>query len=153
MSLFESSSWQWNRRMLGVLRIVVGLLFLTHGTQKLLGFPPSPIMQFPTPVGTQLWNAGLIETIGGVAIILGLLTRVVAFVLAGEMAVAYFTQHFPRGPIPLVNQGELAVLYCFIYLYFVFAGAGAFSIDSLIAHSTKGSPPAPAPERHLHHAA
>jgi len=153
MSVFEPSSWQWNRRMLGVLRIVVGLLFLTHGTQKLLGLPPSPIMHFPAAVGTQLWTAGLIETIGAVAIILGVFTRVVAFALCGEMAYAYFTQHFPRGPIPLLNGGELAVLYCFIYLYLVFAGAGAFSIDALIAHSTKGSPPAPAPERHLHHAA
>jgi putative oxidoreductase len=153
MSVFESASWRWNRRMLGVLRIVTGLLFIMHGTQKWFGYPPSPVMHFPVPLHTQLGAAGVIETICGAAIILGLFTRIAAFVLSGEMAVAYFTQHFPRGPIPLVNQGELAVLYCFIYLYLVFAGAGAWSIDALIAHSTTGASPAPAPERHLHHAA
>jgi putative oxidoreductase len=155
MSVFDSAPLPWNRRFLGLLRIVVGLLFLTHGTQKFLGYPPSPVpmIHFPAPVTTQLGLAGLIETVGGIAIVLGLFTRVVAFVLCGEMAFAYFTQHFPKGPIPLVNGGELAVLYCFIYLYLVFAGAGSFSIDAMIARSTSTSPPAPAPERHLHHAA
>src|SRR6476661_1784693 len=108
MSVFESASWRWNRRMLAVLRIVTGLLFVMHGTQKWFGYPPNPMMKFPVPLTSMLGTAGVIETIGGIAIILGLFTRVVAFVLCGEMAVAYFTQHFPRGPIPLVNQGELA---------------------------------------------
>ena len=153
MSVFESASWQWNRRALGVLRIVTGLLFITHGIQKWFGYPPNPMMKFPVAHLSLLGIAGFIETIGGAAIILGLFTRVVAFILCGEMAVAYFTQHFPRGPIPLVNQGELAVLYCFVYLYLVFAGAGAWSVDALLGHSTSGAPPAPAPERHLHHAA
>jgi putative oxidoreductase len=153
MSVFDSASLGWNRRMLGLLRIVAGLLFVMHGTQKWFGYPPSPIMHFPAPLASLAGVAGVIETVGGTAIILGLLTRVVAFVLCGEMAVAYFTQHFPRGPIPLTNGGELAVLYCFLYLYLVFAGAGAWSIDALIAHSTPGAPPAPAPEQHLHHAA
>ena len=153
MSVFESASWRWNRRMLGVLRIVTGLLFVMHGTQKWFGYPPSPMMKSPVALTSLLGVAAVIETVGGTAIVLGLFTRVIAFVLSGEMAVAYFIQHFPKSPIPLVNQGELAVLYCFIYLYFVFAGAGAWSIDALMAHSTPGSPPAPAPERHLHHAA
>ena len=139
--------------MLGLLRIVAGLLFITHGIQKTFGFPPNPMMHFPVPLHSQLGVAGVIETIGGAAIILGLFTRVVAFILAGEMAVAYFTQHFPRGPIPLANQGELAVLYCFFYLYLVFAGAGSFSIDSVLAHSTSSSPPAPPSRKHLEHAA
>ena len=153
MSVFESASWRWNRRMLGLLRIVTGVLFVMHGTQKWFAVPPSPVLKGPVPLASMLGVAAVIETIGGLAIILGLFTRVVAFVLCGEMAVAYFAQHFPRGPIPIVNQGELAVLYCFIYLYLVFAGAGAFSVDALIARTTSGAPPAPAPERHLHHAA
>jgi putative oxidoreductase len=139
--------------MLGLLRIVVGLLYLSHGIQKTFGYPPNPMMHMPVPLMSSLGAAGIIETIGGAAITLGLFTRVVAFFLAGEMAVAYFTQHFPRGSIPLANGGELAVLYCFVYLYFVVAGAGAFSIDSLLAHTTSANPPAPGPRRHLEHAA
>jgi putative oxidoreductase len=153
MSVFESASPQWNRRMLGLLRIVAGLLFVTHGIQKTFGFPPNPMMHLPVPLQSQLGVAGIIEIIGGSMIILGLFTRVVAFILAGEMAVAYFTQHFPRGPIPLANQGELAVLYCFLYLYLVAAGAGSFSIDSLLARTTSSSPPGPTPRKHLEHAA
>jgi len=139
--------------MLGLLRIVAGVLFVSHGIQKLFGFPPSPVMHTPVPLMSIFGAAGIIETVGGSAIILGLFTRVVAFVLAGEMAVAYITQHFPRGPIPLANQGELAVLYCFLYLYLVFAGAGAWSVDALLARTTSGATPAPAKERRLHHAA
>lgn len=139
--------------MLGILRIVAGLLFITHGIQKTFGFPPSPMMHFPVPLQSQLGVAGIIEIVGGAAIIFGLFTRVVAFILAGEMAVAYFTQHFPRGPIPLANQGELAVLYCFFYLYLVAAGAGSFSIDSVLARATTSSPPGPTPRKQLEHAA
>jgi putative oxidoreductase len=153
MSVFEPASWRWNRRMLGLLRIVAGLLFVMHGTQKWFGYPPSAVLRVPVPLASQLGVASVLETIGGTAIIFGLFTRIVAFVLSGEMAVAFFTMHVPRGLIPLVSDGELAVLYCFIYLYLVFAGAGAWSVDALIAHSTPGSPPAPAPQRHLHHAA
>ncbi len=153
MSVFESASPQWNRRMLGLFRIVAGILFVTHGIQKTFGYPPNPMMHMPVPLMSQLGVAGVVEIIGGSAIILGLFTRVVAFILAGEMAVAYFTQHFPRGPIPLANGGELAVLYCFFYLYLVFAGAGSFSIDSLLAHTTTVSPPGPTPRSHIEHAA
>jgi putative oxidoreductase len=153
MSVFESASPLWNRRMLGLLRIVAGLLFITHGIQKTFGYPPSPMMHLPVPLSSLAGVAGVVEIIGGTAIVLGLFTRVVAFILAGEMAVAYFTQHFPRGSIPLANGGELAVLYCFFYLYLVAAGPGSFSIDSLLARTTSSSPPAPTPRKSLEHAA
>jgi putative oxidoreductase len=121
--------------MLSILRIVAGLLFLEHGTSKILGFPP-PTMHAAAahtpPHYMQMLSAasGPIELIGGVLITLGLLTRPVAFILSGEMAVAYFTAHYPRSFYPLLNQGEPAVLYCFIFLYFVFAGGGNVSADA-----------------------
>jgi putative oxidoreductase len=153
MSVFEAASPRWSNRMLSLLRIVAGGLFVSHGMQKVFGYPPSPVMHVPVPTLSLFWLAGLVEMAGGTAIILGLFTRVVAFFLAGEMAIAYFTQHLPRGPIPLANGGELAVLYCVFYLYLVFAGAGSFSIDALLAHTTSTSPPAPTPRKHLEHAA
>ncbi|MGH7620650.1 MAG: DoxX family protein [Gemmatimonadaceae bacterium] len=153
MSVFHSASPRWSTRVLSVLRIVVGVLYVMHGTQKLFGNPPSPAMKTPVALASMFGIAGILETFGGGAIILGLLTRPVAFVLCGEMAVAFFTQHFKRGFIPLLNGGELAVLYCFIYLYFVFAGAGPWSVDALIAQSRAGSPTTPSPQRDLHHAA
>ena len=119
----------WSPRLLGILRIVTGLLFLQHGTAKLFGVPHVAMFD-----GLQLFSlmglAGILEAGGGVLIILGLLTRPVAFILAGEMAVAYFMAHAPKAFFPLVNQGELAVMYCFVFLYFAIAGAGAFSIDA-----------------------
>ncbi len=119
----------WSPRLLGILRIVTGLLFLQHGTAKLFGVPHVAMFD-----GLQLFSlmglAGILEAGGGVLIILGLLTRPVAFILAGEMAVAYFMAHAPKALLPLVNQGELAIMYCFVFLYFAIAGAGAFSIDA-----------------------
>lgn len=119
----------WSPRLLGILRIVTGLLFLQHGTAKLFGVPHVAMFD-----GLQLFSlmglAGILEVGGGVLIILGLLTRPVAFILAGEMAVAYFMAHAPKAFLPLVNQGELAIMYCFVFLYFAIAGAGAFSIDA-----------------------
>ena len=134
MSLFESSP-SAARRMVSVLRIVVGLLYMEHGTQKLFDFPPAAMPGFPVHLMTQMGLAGVLETFGGLLILLGLLTRPVAFVLAGEMAVAYFKAHFPRSIFPLLNMGEPAVLFCFIYLYLVVAGAGEWSVDSMIAKS------------------
>jgi len=116
--------------MLSVLRIVAALLFLAHGTVKLFGFPggaPRP----PLVLASQLGAAGLLETFGGALLLVGVFTRPVAFVLSGEMAVAYFTQHAPRGDWPIVNGGELAVLYCFIWLFYVAAGPGPWSLDAL----------------------
>ena len=119
----------WSPRLLAVLRIVTGLLFLEHGTAKLLGLPHVAMFD-----GLQLLSlmglAGVLELGGGLLIVLGLFTRPVAFILSGQMAVAYFMAHAPQAFLPLVNQGELAVLYCFVFLYLFIAGPGAFSIDS-----------------------
>jgi putative oxidoreductase len=119
----------WTPRLLGVLRIVTGLLFLQHGTAKLFGVP-----HFEMFDGVQLFSlmgvAGVLELAGGALIVLGLFTRPVAFILSGMMAVAYFMAHAPQGFSPLLNQGELAILYCFVFLYLSAAGAGAFSIDA-----------------------
>ena len=115
-----------------LLRIVVGLTFSAHGAQKLLGFFGGMDGKGATVhFGSFFWFAGFLELVGGIVIILGLCTTPVAFVLSGEMAVAYFKIHFPHGPIPLVNHGELAVLYCFIFFYLCTAGAGPISLDAL----------------------
>ena len=113
----------WTPRVLSIVRIVVGLIFLEHGTQKLLGFPPHP-RGGPTMLSLS-WSAGAIELIGGTLLVLGLFTRPVAFILSGEMAVAYWLSHAPRNFFPVINQGDAAILYCFIFLYLAFAGGGA----------------------------
>lgn len=116
-----------------LLRIVVGFTFSAHGAQKLLGFFGGVDGKGATVhLGSLIGFAGALELVGGLLIILGLFTSPVAFVLSGEMAVAYFRAHFPHGFIPLVNHGELAVLYCFIFFYLCIAGAGALSLDSLL---------------------
>jgi len=119
-------------RALSVLRIVVAFLFIAHGTQKLFGQPPMP-QPMQISLMSQFGFAGILETFGGLAILIGLFTRPVAFILCGEMAVAYFQVHFKRGFLPLTNGGEAAVLYCFIFLYLVFAGGGAWSVDRLMS--------------------
>jgi putative oxidoreductase len=112
--------------VLSILRIVVGLLFLEHGLSKVFGFPaPSPVAS----LSGLLILAAFLETVVAVLFILGAYTRIVAFVLSGEMAFAYFMAHAPRAFYPLVNAGELAVLFCFIFLYFAFAGGGPLSVD------------------------
>src|SRR6185312_15789694 len=131
MSIFQTARSPWTGRLLSVLRIVVGLMFMLHGTQKMFGFPPNPQMRGMTfNLMSQMGLAGVLETFGGALIVLGLLTRPVAFLLAGEMAVAYFQAHFPRSFWPVLNGGEHTVLYCFIYLYLVVTGAGPFSVDA-----------------------
>lgn len=124
--------------MLSILRIVVGSLFVAHGTQKLFQIPPLPQGMPPIDWMSQFGLAGMLEVVGGLLIVIGLLTRPVSFVLAGEMAVAYFQIHFPNSFWPSVNMGEPAVLFCFIFLYFVFAGAGPWSVDAMIARSRTG---------------
>ncbi len=128
-------------RMLSILRIVAGIIFVSYGTMKLFGYPPSPTPIGPINLNSELGIAAMLEVVGGLAIVFGLLTRPVAFVLCGEMAVAYFQAHFPRSPFPTVNNGVPAVLYCFLFLYFAFAGAGAWSIDALIARMATTSLP------------
>jgi putative oxidoreductase len=116
-----------------LLRIVAGFTFSLHGMQKLFGFFGGMNGRGGTVAfGSLFWIAGGLEMIGGLLLILGLFTSPVAFVLCGEMAVAYFRAHFPHGFFPLVNHGELAVLYCFVFLYLWTAGAGPLSLDSLV---------------------
>lgn len=111
---------------LALLRIVAGFLFMQHGGQKLFGWmSENP----PVELASLMGLAGVLEFLGGILIMLGLLTRPVAFLLAGEMAVAYFMAHFPQHPLPLLNYGEPAALFCFIFLYLSASGPGPFSID------------------------
>ena len=128
--LHTQSCEKWTPYVLGLLRIIVGFLFLQHGSAKLLGAPHIAMFD-----GLQLMSlvgvAGILELVGGLLILVGLFTRPVAFILSGQMAVAYFMAHAPGGFLPILNQGELAVLYSFIFLYFAFAGAGKLSVDSI----------------------
>jgi putative oxidoreductase len=117
----------WSGPLHAALRIVTGLLFLQHGTAKLIGFPM--VDMFKDGVSGLLLVSGILELVGGILITVGLFTRVTAFVLAGFMAVAYFMAHAPQGFFPIINQGELAVLYCFVFLYLAAAGAGPYSVD------------------------
>jgi putative oxidoreductase len=121
----------WMSRVLSILRIMIGLLFLEHGTQKVLGFPPSELA-FP-PLFSLMGLQGVLELVGGFLILIGLFTRPVAFILAGNMAVAYFMAHAPRGFFPTLNGGQLAILFCFVFLYLAFAGGGEWSVDAQIA--------------------
>ena len=117
--------------LLSVLRIVAASLFIAHGTQKLFGYPanaPRPAVTLQSRLGA----AGVLEAGGGALMLVGLFARPVAFILSGEMAFAYLTQHAPSGPWPLLNGGELAVLYCFTWLFFVAAGPGPLSLDAVI---------------------
>jgi putative oxidoreductase len=125
---------RWQPQMRAVLRIVVALLFLEHALIKLFGFPPggAPGIQH---IGTLLWIGGIVELVTSLLVLFGLFTRIAAFVAAGEMAVAYFMVHAPKGFYPAVNMGEAAILFCFVFLYIAAAGPGAWSIDG-----TRGRP-------------
>jgi putative oxidoreductase len=119
----------WAPRLLSVLRIVAALIFMEHGTQKLLGFPPA---DNPGPALLSLLGlAGVLELAGGALLLLGLFTRPVAFVLSGMMAVAYWLAHAPQSFFPAVNGGDAAILFCFVFLYLATAGGGAWSLDNL----------------------
>jgi putative oxidoreductase len=121
----------WEPRVLSIVRIVVGLLYLQHGLNKFFNFPPTPNHAAYNLFSLNPGLAGILETVGGVLIILGLFTRPVAFILSGEMAVAYFMVWAPRGFFPFPNGGDATVLYCFIFFYFFVAGGGAWSLDQL----------------------
>jgi putative oxidoreductase len=139
MQLTTTTNWEdcmdflnkYAPQLLGGLRIVAGLLFLEHGVQKIFNFPAAAgatarafdIMAFP--VGP----AGVIETVGGILIVLGFFSRYAAFIASGEMAVAYWIAHFPRSPFPILNGGGEAVLYCFVFLYLASAGPGSFAVN------------------------
>jgi putative oxidoreductase len=121
---------EWRPRMLSVLRIVAALLFLLHGTQKMFGFPPPSEGGLPELL-TLSWFSGALELVLGALLLVGLFTRVSAFIASGEMAFAYFLAHAPRHLFPTVNGGDAAILYCFVFLYLAFAGAGPWSLDAL----------------------
>ena len=118
----------WAPRVLSILRIVAALIFMEHGMMKLFGFPPS---DRPQPeLFSLLGLAGVLEFFGGILLVLGLFTRPVAFILSGQMAFAYWMAHAPQHIFPAVNGGDAAILYCFVFLYLVFAGGGAWSLDN-----------------------
>ena len=122
-------AFNWVPRVLSIMRMVVAFLFIEHGGQKLFNFPPSP--QAMPHLPPLMLVAGVLEFFGGFFVLIGLFTRPVAFVLAGEMAVAYFLGHARHGFWPMLNKGELAVLYCFAFLYLAAAGGGTWSVDRL----------------------
>ena len=125
---------EWAPQLLSVLRIVVAFLYFQVGSAKWFAFPAAIMPGGGTaPVGSLVWFAGVIEVVGGTLFVLGLFTRPVAFILSGEMAFAYFIGHAPNGFWPVLNQGAPAVFYCFTFLYFSAAGAGAWSLDALLA--------------------
>jgi putative oxidoreductase len=129
----DALSVTWSPRLLSILRIMSGLLFLQHGTAKHLKFPTVPMFDKLEPFSLSSLSgiAGYLELVGGVLLILGLFTRTTAFILSGLMAVAYFIGHAPRGFYPILNQGELAILYCFVFLYIAAAGSGPWSLDAM----------------------
>jgi putative oxidoreductase len=126
---------EWSPRVLSILRIVTALLFMTHGTAKLFQMPHQAMfdnLQLMSLIGVQ----GMLEFGGGVLLLIGLFSRPVAFILSGDMAVAYFMSHWPKGWLPLLNGGELAVLYCFVFLYLWTAGPGPWSVDARLRSGT-----------------
>jgi putative oxidoreductase len=131
MNLSAIRSWEPYTR--SVLRIVAGLTYSLHGYQKMFGlFGGMGGTGAKPPFLSLLWTAGVIETVGGALLILGLFTTPIAFILSGEMAFAYFIRHLPRSPWPIMSGGELAVVYCFLFLYLFTAGPGAWSLDNLL---------------------
>ena len=134
---------EWATQLLSLLRIVLAFLFIQVGTAKLFALPAAVMPGGGTAaVGSLPWVAGVIEVIGGPLILLGLFTRPVAFVLAGEMAVAYFVGHAPMGHWlwPVLNMGQTAVIYCFLFLYISAAGPGPWSLDALLARRRSALP-------------
>ena len=135
MSIVDVTRSRWADYALAFFRIVAGVVFISVGTMKVFGYPP-----MPPGNSVELWSqmgiGGLMETIGGVMIVLGLLTRPVAFILSGEMAVAYFQFHAPMSIFPTTNQGMPAILYSLLFFYLVFAGPGAWSLDGVLSRKS-----------------
>ncbi|GJE25911.1 DoxX family protein [Methylobacterium organophilum] len=129
----ETITATWGPRMLSILRIVSGLVFMAHGTQKILGFPASAMNP---PILSMPGIAGLLELVGGALLIVGFLSRPVAFILSGEMAVAYFLAHAPKSFFPALNGGDAAILFCFVFLYIAVAGPGPWSVDAQLRRGT-----------------
>jgi putative oxidoreductase len=122
----------WAPRVLSIVRVVSALIFMAHGTQKLLNFPPRANNAAAPDILSMYGIAGSLELVGGALLLVGLFTRPVAFVLSGLMASAYWIGHAPRSLYPVLNNGDAAILYCFLFLYFVFAGGGAWSLDKAL---------------------
>lgn len=131
MDAIETLFAKWQPAALSLLRFVTGLLFLQYGLAKLLKWPPVPMFA-KVELFSLYGAAGSIELIGGILLVLGLFTRPVAFIASGEMAFAYFMSHAPQGFFPILNQGDLAVLLCFVFLYLACAGGGPYSLDALM---------------------
>jgi len=131
----EDRLQQLSPHVLSILRIVIALLFFSHGLSKMFGFPGAQV----PPALTLHWFSGAFELVGGALLVLGLFTRATAFVVSGEMAFAYFLSHAPRGFFPQLNGGDAAILYCFIFFYLVFAGAGPWSLDALLQGRAGGA--------------
>jgi putative oxidoreductase len=131
-TLHVTAIWKgWSSHLQAILRIVASFMFITAGTMKIFAFPAGvPPNGGTVPFLTQIWIGGILEAFGGAFLLIGLFTRPVAFILAGEMAVAYFQFHFPSNPWPILNNGMPAVLYCFVWLYFSSAGSGSWSLDA-----------------------
>jgi len=127
----------WAPRSLSILRIITGLMIIEHGMGKIIGFPVFPAYANVQPL-SLIGATGCIELFGGALLILGLLTRPAAFILAGEMAFAYFMGHAPKGFYPLINGGTLAIMYCFTCLYLSSAGAGPWSLDAAMKRNREG---------------
>jgi len=122
---------RWQGSLLSILRIVAALLFIEHGTSKLFGFPSlAPMMTAPAPAMSFMWIAGMLEAVGGLMLLLGFLTRPVAFLLSGQMALGYWMVHAPRSTFPSINMGDAAILFCFVFLYIAAAGPGPWSLDA-----------------------
>jgi putative oxidoreductase len=118
---------KWAPHLLSIVRIVAALMFMEHGLQKFFGFPAAG-----PQMNTLLWVQGVIEVLGGVLLLVGAYTRIVAFILSGDMAAAYFIAHFPKSFYPAINGGDAAVLYCFLFLYIACVGAGSWSVDKAV---------------------
>src|SRR4051812_8605154 len=138
MSKPDSFTFKWATRLLSVLRVIIAFLFIQHGAQKLFGFLAAQPAAMP-PLFSMVGIAGALEFFGGLLILLGLFTRPVAFILSGLMAVAYFMVHAPQGFWPVKNGGELAVVYCFAFLFMAVAGGGTWSLDQVLRRR-KGLP-------------
>ena len=141
-SLLHPADTKSQGTFLSLLRAVAGLLFFMHGTQKLFAVPNSGIWPGGGPVHRSALGgvAGVIETFAGALICMGLFTQIAAFIASGEMAVAYFKVHNPRSMFPIINRGEVVVLFCFIFLYLAFAGGGAYGLDAIRRRRTTTSP-------------
>ncbi len=126
----------WTPRVLSILRIIAGFLILQHGLQKVFGFPAGPQPQPTPPLLSMMGFVGILELVGGILLIIGLFTRPAAFILSGLLAVAYFMAHAPQGFWPVLNKGELAALYSFVFLYLAAAGGGEWSLDRMLRRTS-----------------